>query len=234
MVDHAARADICATIDDFLNDRLSAFDFDEGLDNIRSRTEDRTAWFVIGTLWYFYDDCDDHLACLDKDTWNVIQRLKLVLQSGTEIETKRRRIWHVSQLIALTTLAAMAYVCSIDLKMWPLPVLAGGLVSLGLSKCRERLLRAYDVPDPWRAWPFASPSAIARALRRATDFKKQRHRSEVARRRIRTAADERVNGYLWLFGQCVLSPILLIGQCWPITIKSVVVTNNGQRLSDAA
>ena len=116
MVDQVARSEICDAIDDYLDDHLSGFAFDERLNAIGAKTQDHTAKFVIGQLWYVYDDCDDHLVCLDKESWDTIQRLKLVLQSGTEVQTTRYSVWHVSQLFAVACLAAIAFICSIDLK----------------------------------------------------------------------------------------------------------------------
>jgi hypothetical protein len=81
LVDSSARAAICEAIDGHLNDQLSAFAFDERLARIRSETKDPTALFVIEQLWYFYDDCDDHLVCLEKQSWDTIQRLRLLLES---------------------------------------------------------------------------------------------------------------------------------------------------------
>jgi len=234
MIDQIARADVCEAIDGYLDDRLSAFAFDEQLSAIRSRTQDCTACFVIGQLWYVCDDCDDHLVCLDKESWDTVQRLKLVLQSGVEVHTERYSVWHVSQLIAATCLAAIGFLCWIDLKIWPLPVLTGGLVSIALAKWRFRVHKAGEVPDPWRAWPFSSPSMIARAMGRAGGFRKQRHRSEVAQRQIRPASEGRAHWFHFLYTWCLLSPIPLLMQCLPVRITRAVASDDSRQLFDAA
>jgi hypothetical protein len=234
MVDQIARTQICDAIDGYLDDRLSAFAFDEQLNAIRSTTQDSTAQSVIGQLWYVYDDCDDHLVCLDKSTWDTIQRLKLVLQSGTEVHTERYSVWHVSQLIAAACLAAIAFYCWIDLKIWPLPVLTGGLVSIALAKWRLRVHKVGEVPDPWRAWPFSSPSAIARALGRTRGFRKQRHRPEVAERQIGPASEGRAHWFHFLYTWCLFSPVPLLMQCLPVSITRVAAVDDSRQLIDAA
>ena len=234
MIDQVARSEICDAIDDYLDDHLSAFAFDERLNTIGSKTQDQTAQFVIGQLWYVYDDCDDHLVCLDKESWDTIQRLKLVLQSGTEVQTTRYSVWHISQLFAATSLAAIAFICSIDLKIWPIPVLAGGLVSIALARWRLRVHKAGEVPDPWRAWPFSSPSAIARAFGRTRSFRKQRHRAEVAQRQIRPASEGRAHWFHFLYTWCLVSPVPLLVQCLPVRITRTAAVDVSKQLIDSA
>jgi hypothetical protein len=223
MIDQAARANVCIAIDAFLADRLTAFEFDEVLYEIRCQTQDPTAHFVIDQLWYVYDDCDDHLVCLDKPAWDAIQRLKLVLESQADVHTERERVWHGSQVIAVITLATIAYVCWCNRELWPIPVLAGGIVSMALCQWRLRELKARETPDPWRSWPFDSPSAIAQSLHRAQGFRKQRHRPEVATRRIRPEYVGRAHWFHMLYAWCVYSPLPLAAQCLPLGITRAAV-----------
>lgn len=223
MIDYPARTRLCEAIDDYLNDRLSAFDFDQRLTDIQQATADRTVHFVAHEVWCCYDDCKDHSVVLDKASWNAIQRLQLLLLSGQEIQVERQRFWHFSQCIAFVTLAAFGYVCSIDWRFWPLAALPGGVISIALSKWRERFHRSHEVTDPLHAWPFASPMSIARAYRRMVDFRKQRFRPELAARQIRTNSEGR---FVWLqmvSGWLTHSPFVLLYQTLPITITRALV-----------
>lgn len=236
MVDSAVRAEICEAIDDYLNDRLSDDAFDERLMEI-STTEDAAARIIIGLLYGAHGDTDK-LVSLDKQSWDTIQRLKLLLQSGCDLRSEQRRVWHLSQPIAAITLiivlVAIVAFCSVDLKLWPIPTLVAGVVSVALSKWRDRIKSAAKTPDPWRAWPFSSPRSIARALSRVNDFRKQRYRQELIERGIRASAEERAHGYLALLARCLFSPVPLFFQCLPISVSHFSVREPGNPLIDAA
>jgi hypothetical protein len=222
-VDAAARDEIARLVEGYLCDQIGAFEFDKRLWEIHGRTTDRTVKIVASQLWYFYDDVTDHLAVMDKQAWNAIQRLLLVLKSNAELQWAHMRVWHVSQAIALLTLCVTAWACLPVWQTWPIYFIPAGFVSIALSWWRERKLWALHQPDPWNMWPFNSFGAIDRALARAPDFRKLKYRAEVGRRRIRSASSEFVGRLHSWVGWCIWSPIALIAQCFPLRIERLVL-----------
>jgi hypothetical protein len=218
MIDNEARSYVRQAVDAYLSDRLTAFEFDERLLEARGRTSDPTVRFVIDQLWYVYDDCQDHLVCLGKESWDTIQRLMLLLDSGGEIRTSSSWKYHASQAVAALTLLAMVLAYAWEPGAWAIPVLAGGVVSILLGTWRGRKVTALAPADPWRAWPFQSLAALHTALKRAPKFHKRRHRPEAAQREIRSSADSRCMHLHFLFTWCHYSPLPLLAQCLPLRI----------------
>jgi hypothetical protein len=233
MIDYKVRSDVRRTVEDYLSDCATAFDFDEQLSEIRDRTDDATVQFVIDQLWLVYDDCQDHLVCLDKGSWDTIQRLMLVLDSGAVVSAHRQWKLHASQVVAALTLLAIVVVCSWEPGAWAIPVLVGGVVSVLLGTWRGRAWAALEPADPWRAWPFPSLSALHTALKRAPQFRKWRHRREVASRQIRAAAESRCMTLHYLFTWCLISPVALLAQCMPLRFLRAQVEEQ-RTLADAA
>jgi hypothetical protein len=88
MTDRTARDEVMTAFVEFLDDRITAFDFDERLGSIQSR--DRTVNEVIGAAWSHYDDCTDHNVILTKAEWDYFQRLMLILRSDAEASLSQR------------------------------------------------------------------------------------------------------------------------------------------------
>ena len=58
MVDRAARDKVISAFEAYLDDQITAFEFDDRLQEIAS--EDLTVNEVIHAAWFHYDDCKDH------------------------------------------------------------------------------------------------------------------------------------------------------------------------------
>lgn len=65
---------------------MHAFEFDEQLDEFRN-AGDPVIDYVVNSVWFHYDDCDDHLVCFNKQQWDFFQRLLLVLASDCQVES---------------------------------------------------------------------------------------------------------------------------------------------------
>jgi hypothetical protein len=234
-IDRSARDELRQAVDDFCADRMTAFAFDERLSEIRDQTSDQTAQFVIDQLWYHYDDCQDHLVALQKPEWDAIQRLLLVLESGAELQSPTRRTWHLSQAVAAVVFLITGYTCSFfDWNAWPFFFIPGGIVSIALSNWRARKLMSLVDPDPWHAAPFPSIGSIGRALTRAPSFHKQKFRSAVGERRIRSRmSDFRVQCQTCVFW-CLASPIVLLAQCLPLRILRLMLIERQKQAVEAA
>ena len=224
MIDQDARARIKEAVNDYLSDRITAFEFDERLFGID--TKDATARFVVGLLWHTYDDCKDHHVHLDKEAWDTVQRLLLLLESNAETDLRLQWHWHLSQLFACVALVAIVSVCWANWHLWPIPVLLGGLLSMALSSWRWRVKASLE-DDPWHAWPFQSLEVLRRSLKATTGFRKHRYPPGIAGRRIRPTSVERAMNLQFRFAWCALSPGALLFQCLPLKLTRVTVSVPG-------
>ena len=77
MIDRLSRNKIIDAIKKYMGEEISAFEFDDLLWEIN--TEDKTAQEIISLLWYYYDDCKDHKVVANKETWDLFNRLLLLL-----------------------------------------------------------------------------------------------------------------------------------------------------------
>jgi hypothetical protein len=98
MIDRAARDKVIATFEAYLDDRITAFEFDDRLQDIDS--EDRTVNEVVHAAWFHYDDCKDHKVHLSKPEWDYFQRLLLILRSDAELSSSEKRRWSWDHAIA--------------------------------------------------------------------------------------------------------------------------------------
>jgi len=217
VTDKISRDSLNTLIRSFLAEDITAFEFDEGLDEFW-HSEDPIIRHVLGAVWPYYDDCDDHLACLSKPQWDYFQRLLLVLESDCRIETSSQRHWSFKQVFAGATLLAYAYVAipfgwGSQLFVMSIPF---GIISILLSFWHVG--DNNSEPDPYVAaiWPFASFSDLETAYR-SSKFRKTRYPKQIAHRKIRSPAMEtfwQLHTYvMW----AIFSPIPLLVQTLPTT-----------------
>jgi hypothetical protein len=221
MIDTEARANVRQAVDDFLLDKIGSFEFDERLFQVRTRTRDATVHQIAQLLWYTYSDTEDHLVHLNKEGWNLVQRLLLVLDSGADLKQSRQWIWHPSQLVAAATLIfLLPYIWLI------LPLFKGGIISMKLASTRRRIKASRKRTDPFKVWPFPSLDAVRRALDRAPEFHKQRYRSEIGRRGTTPWFDnlslpQFIEWPLSRIGWCFVSPAILIWESLPMQVSEL-------------
>jgi hypothetical protein len=215
-VDRAARTAVAEQIRRFLDERTSAFQFDEALDPFQA-SSDPTVRFVARTVWFHYDDCQDHFVTLAKPEWDYFQRLLLLLESDQQIELVSVRRWSWTQLLALGCLAGFGWCVwrfgwGQHLLAFSIPF---GIVSMIIAWLRARI-RFRGAYDQILA-PFATFAELSTAYRTAAGFAKKRYPHGLAKRRIRSRVAEfglRLQWYaLWL----MLSPIPLLVQTLPVS-----------------
>lgn len=169
MVDRDARDAVIVAVEQFLNGEIGSHEFDDNLFSIE--TEDPTVKDVVSTLWLLYDDLTDHRMHLDKEGWDYIQRLILILKSDAHIETIKNKEWSASQGIAGGALSiaglfvdwlTMSMVCLVPL----------GALSMLISAWRWRTAKA---PDSYElaVSPFSSITEIAQVRRAVPQFSKK-------------------------------------------------------------
>ena len=222
MIDRNARNDLATLIRRYLDEQIKAFDLDEALDPFRD-SEDSGVRFVANTMWYHYDDCDDHLIVASKQQWDYFQRLLLLLESNSTVIQERRRQWSVTQLFAALLLAAciglaFRFGVGYHLLVFFVPF---GLASIALSHLR----RPNVEPGPYDeiVTPFSSISDLRIAYDSARHFKKHQFPRHIDSRLIRSP-------FMSAFWTChmyvmwaILAPAPLLVQCAPVTFDYPVV-----------
>lgn len=204
----------------FLASEITAFKFDQQLEAFYD-SADPVINHVVEALWYHYDDCCDHLVCLNKPEWDYFQRLLLVLAADSQVEAVAQREWSFRQLVAAAALASFAILV---LKLgsevhWMLLAIPFGLVSMALSFWRPTAQPTHDPFAPI-IFPFATFSDLAEAHRQS-GFRKTRYPKEIADRRIRSPwrdAIVQLQAYvMWL----IFAPIPLAMQTLPFTSTEI-------------
>jgi len=109
MVDRAARDKMAALIEEFSNGKISAFAFDDAISQIQSETGDITVHNSAGALWFLYDDCDDHKFDGGKETWDYMERLRLILLSDGHYLTGRALVGAYARARAVAIWALLLF-----------------------------------------------------------------------------------------------------------------------------
>jgi len=231
MIDLPARDALRQAVEAFLTDQLTADEMLTRLGRIGAGTLDQTVRYVSDEIADAIDD-DTRLVNWDKQTWDAVQRLMLVLAAGCEIRVEHQRIRHPSQRWAIVGLRVFELTYLLRAQLLPLVWITTGVLSIAANLGRAAVSREHTPADPFRAWPFASLGALASARQRAVGFRKIRHRSEVTSRRSLWSQlnptfelPAEVN---WLVGAlfCVIAaPLVLLWQCLPVHVTSIVVSD---------
>lgn len=230
MVDRKARNRLGEVIDDYLEERIMAFEFDEQINS--NDTQDESVLELTGALWCFYDDLEDHQVVLGKQEWNFFQRILLFLKTDNEISDKYscefRSISDWTQWIALAALVIQILLLVLYFDHVLFIVLMGGFISLPIELRRMHLQKLLISPEERKAgewmdlnfYPFSSTLEMLRAARK-TGFRKQPYPERLTGRRIRSEYMEDVitvnsNIYEWWF-HFIFSPFKLLSECSKIS-----------------
>ena len=216
MIDRAARDQVISAFEAYLGDQITAFEFDDRLQEIESR--DRTVNKVIHAVWFHYDDCKDHKVHLSKTEWDYFQRLLLILASDAELSSSHSSRWSCDHLVAWMALVAFMGIAFVvgwgwHLILWAVPF---GIVSILISLYRRRREPEFE-PREVACTPFESLSQIRWLRRQFPDFQKRKYRREVGGRKIRSEAEESFNRALSYCCWLVFPPLVLLFQGFPST-----------------
>jgi hypothetical protein len=216
MIDRENRDRLVDAINRYLDEAITAFEFDDQIHDIRSATDDRTLQRVVDTLWFYYDDCEDHKVVLTKEAWDHFQRLALLLKSDMHVKVVVRRKWSVRQIIAGLALGLFG-VCVARLgfgRHLLVVAVPFGVVSMLLSYWHHR---AFPTSRESILTPFSSVSEILGIRRKVSGFAKRKYPSRLTSRTIRSplmaTAVMLQTASTWLF----LSPLVLLFQMLPDT-----------------
>lgn len=222
MIDRKNREYLIEIINKFLNCEISAFKFDDLLEEIDSG--DQTVNHVISELWYFYDDCTDHDAHFSKEGWDYVQRLVLILQSNAEI-IKEHIPLAGTRLLALLLLLAVAVIyyfygwISIP---FGLAWLCGSSISYALYRhCDKKIYRS----EQKMIFPLDSYTQLS-ALRHMTKFRKKLFYRRNIRKRATSWHMIKVPGTLIIPTaiNTVLWELVNWGFLWPLRVIILILS----------
>lgn len=214
MIDRTSRDQVISVFEAYLDDQITAFEFDDRLQEIES--DDRTVNEVIHTAWFYYDDCKDHEVHLSKPEWDYFQRLLLILVSDAELSSSHSRWWSWDHLIAWLALAVFVGIAVVvgwgwHLILWAVPF---GIVSILISIFRRRREPELETREV-ACTPFESLSQIHWLRRQFPGFQKRKYRVEIGARKIRSEGEESFNRALSYCYWLVCSPLVLLFQGFP-------------------
>jgi hypothetical protein len=224
VVDRDARDKLVGIIQDYLEERITAFTFDEHINELTFRTEDETVKHAVRMLWFHYDDCKDHKVVLCKEEWDYFQRLLLLLRSDASVHFERLRIWSWHQAVAALLLScflavAMVLGWGMHLFLVNLPLGVGSIV---LSRSKRTMFS-----DEWeeraRLTPFTSLAQVSNLRRGVFGFKKRPYPATLAKRAIRSPGMSMALDLQFLAVWSLFSPVALCMQVFPIKYERVNV-----------
>jgi hypothetical protein len=215
-IDRQARDRLVNAIRRYMDEALTAFAFDEEINEIRTATADGTAQFVVDSLWFHYDDCKDHLAGLSKPEWDYFQRLILLLKSDAAIERVRQRRWSVRQVVAgicLVGFGLCVFRFGVGWHLFGFALLFGP-ASILLSYWRNRSERR-QAKERLRLAPFSSISELRSVRKEVSGFSMEKYPAGATVRRVhgrlKTMAVWLQTAVFWSF----MSPLILLFQSLP-------------------
>jgi hypothetical protein len=224
MIDRAARNQIAGAIRLYLDEKITAFQFNDVIVEASCKTKDKTAREMIQTLWYHYDDITDHKVLATKEDWDYFHRILLLLESDGELEITKIRRWSFRQFIAACTLAVSLLVAfhlgwGEHLYFVSIPF---GIISISLSFWHSKTTCEPDRMEI-ALTPFSSIKEIFKARRRVAVFKKKSYPAYLARRSIRSPFWDKIT-WLPLIMMCLFfAPVPLLFQAMPETTTKLKV-----------
>jgi hypothetical protein len=211
MIDRPARELVVVAIDSFLNEEIDSSQFDDVIFDISAASRDETIQHVAAKLWCCYDELRPHKVRLERQGWNYVQRLRLLLQSDCEIVFERR--WALGyQAVAVACLSAIVATAWVTGNSMALHVVcfAAGIVMWVLAPREPH-------PNPYHkiVCPFRSVKQLASVYRQTLEFQKARYPKRAGEQR----GDASVEGVLaWLLAPVVhafFAPLIVLAECFP-------------------
>lgn len=215
-VDRDCRDRLIRTMEQFLSEKTTAFQFDDALCDISRNNSDPTVESVADLLWSYYDDCKDHKVVLNKTEWDYIQRLMLILKSNAHIELENHTHWYPSQIAAVIALALFGFcVAWLGTGYRVLFLFVPfGIISLILTAWRERSAPRYS-RQYTAIVPFDRVRELLGLRRTVCAFSKQKYPHYLRERMIRTKNESRILELKRCIVQIIGSPIWLFFQSFP-------------------
>jgi len=208
-----------AAIRSYMDERLTAFELDETLSDISSKTDDKTVQHVGQALWFHYDDITDHKIVASQEEWDYFNRLALLLKSEAELEgSTTRRHWSWQNGIAAIAFVGFVF-ASIHFgwgKHLFIVAIPFGVVSMLLGYWANRTAKRLSRTEI-ALTPFPSIASLLAVRRNVADFSKNKYPSNIRGRIIRSPFANKIMllpaKLMWL----MFAPIPLLFQMFPQT-----------------
>lgn len=225
MIDPDARLQLINAIDAYMSEAITAFQFDERIDDIADLTEDQTVKVIIKELWCYYDDITDHKIVADKVQWDYFERLRLLLESEAELEITRKWRWRFRQLIAavgVVVFVVLVFITGLGEHLY-LVAAPFGLLAMAIWHPWSTIEPEKKI-DP-RLVPFESHSLLNHVRRQNQWFKKHRYPRHLAERTIRSKSSESILWLQWIATLLIFGPLVLVFQSFPqVEVSMRVIT----------
>ena len=211
--DRESRSRLIDCINRYLDESITAFQFDEEIEAISEATQDPAVRLIVSELWHCYDDCKDHIVVLSKEWWDYIQRLVLLLKSENMVVEERWRVWSWTQAVALAGMLSSV----VSLILWGVgPHLLAIAVALGIlaASLARRATHRLPTRDVIALMPFSRVADLL-SVYRTCGFRKRRFPPVLGRRQIRSRwSNDLIAGWqcaVWVF----FAPVVLCRQVLP-------------------
>ena len=219
MVIREDRDRLIEIINEYLHEKITAFEFDDKLWQLGD-SKDETVVQVRKCLWYYYDDIQDHKVVASKQDWDYFQRILLLLQTNSEFEKMSWR-WHSSELIALLlfciSISIFIFTKNIyvgicfNVIFWPFSYL------IAKSRLAYKSINLHPFQEKARFFPYKSFKQLLSHRRAIPCFKKKQYPSELNKRTIRGKFLEMNVAFIWYIIWVVFCPVVLLFQIMPIS-----------------
>ena len=226
VVDRQRRDRLIKVVELYLRGELTAFEFDEEMyDKILDGCKDKTILHACREMWCSYDDCIDHRVHLNKEAWDLHQRLLMLLRTDAVLDEQRGKVWSGTEGVAVGSLVLFVGLMWVEPSefwvCWFLMGVAAWLCMAGRQRANKPLSK-----QEMALYPFVSFAQLMSIGRGAVGFRKSRYPDEV-----RKAASEPLRSPVRLFiiqavlhmTVVVFAPLVLIGLMLPSDFEKRVV-----------
>jgi len=224
MIDRAARKEIADNLRSYLNEGITAFKFDNVIQQVAHNSKDRTAQEIIKALWSCYDDCTDHKVVATKEVWDYFHRILLLLESDEELEIIKVRKWSLRQTVAAGALAIFMFIAfsvgwGDHLFIVSIPF---GFISILLSYWHSRITCQPDKIEI-ALTPFSSFLELLSARRKIEVSRKKPYPNELTKRKIRHPITDKIMWLPSIAMWLMFAPVPLLFQAMPETSTKLKV-----------
>lgn len=227
-IDRLKRDELIRVIERYLAKEITSFQFDEQIFDVDSQTTDSTIHEIVMVLWLFYDDIKDHPVRLEKQEWDVYQRMILLLKSDVRWERTHRSQWSGTEPVAMLLLALFIWMAL----TWEFAT-AWGIAAIPMAlaawmiRIRRGRFESNATEEQLRMFPFTSFGELRRVRRSVAGFRKQRHPRDIARSKrhehIGTWIGRTCEGILFPVYFFLIAPLVLLVEAFPMRLSKSTI-----------
>jgi len=167
-------------------------------------------------LWFFYDDMKDHLIVVDKQDWDCLNRVLLLLSSNSELTYERKWFtWRGRQAVAAAGLLSYGYLAyrgrfaAETLVLLAIPFWLASMALAWFNTRHPLQRRDYSLE------PFPSISSLRTVRRGVDNFVRKRYPPGLAGRRLRGRGTSALMWFPTILMWLAFAPFVLLFQMVP-------------------